>query len=160
MDAILFWLLKSISNQVETVELIGMGAFGGSFLLLLHFVLFKQLKESYQLFKKFKSNQDFFVYLDEANLFFPFQLLEGYWREKSRNEVGNFLKIPFEGIEEYLVEPARGIKRMTPRYYKIKLRGQGEYVYILRSYFKKREVEFIKKLQSKMSNIILNDELR
>lgn len=160
MDAILYWVLKSVSSQIDQVELVAMGIFGCLFLIMLHLILLKQLFESYKLFKKLKSDNDFNVFLDEANLYIPFILLEGFWREKCQNKDGNFLKVSYLNIEEYSVEPSKGIKRVSPPYYKLKLVGEKEHIFILRSYFKKRENEFIENIKKKIPNIVFNDELR
>lgn len=160
MDAILYWVLKSVSTQIAQVELVAMGSVGGLFLIMLHLILLKHLFESYKLFKKLKSENDFNVFLDDASIYIPFILLEGFWREKCQNKDGNFLKVSFLNIEEFSVEPSKGIKRVSPPYYKLKLVGEIENIFILRSYFKKRESEFIENVKKKIPNIVFNDELR
>ncbi len=119
------------------------------------------LWETLVLIKKYLKLKKFNVVLDNRGIYIPFWIFEGCWREIAMVCEKDFLFISFTEVSEFIVEPSRGIKRVSPPYFKIKIKPHEEYIFVLRSTFKGQEKEFIDSVQARIPiQITFNDNLR
>jgi hypothetical protein len=119
------------------------------------------LWETFLLFKKYLKITKFNVVVDNCGIYIPFWAFEGIWREIAVECDKNYLFVSFTDISEFIVEPSRGIKRITPPYFKIKIKSHEAYIFVQRNSFKGQERQFIESFQERLPiQITLNDGLR
>jgi hypothetical protein len=104
--------------------------------------------------------------LDDRGISGPIALLEGPIRDHIRdvNKDCTF-RVPWDAIEDFIVEPSRGKKGQAPPYYKVTIKGgdggiQTSY-FILRSFFMGREQQILDYVGTRLEaeHIVLNDEI-
>jgi hypothetical protein len=161
VNASITWLfLNSINASGETEGYIMIAFMQFMFIALSGYVI-HMYKETNTSAKKYKSLESFEVSVDDNGIYFPFFCFEGIWREIACESEHPFLLVKFSDVKEFSVEPTRGIKRVTPPYYKIKMKDHEEYLYIERKRFYNLEVAFIDAIKSKLPiEIVFNDKLR
>ena len=152
--------IKNESN-IGTAELYVMLIFMQFFFIGLNGYVGYSIWETFLLLKKYLKITKFNVVVDSRGIYIPFWLFEGLWREIAMKCDKNFLFISFAEVSEFIVEPSRGVRRVTPPYFKIKINSHEEYIYILRRSLKGQEKQFIESIQARLPiQVTFNDRLR
>ena len=152
--------IKSASSFGE-IELYGLICFMQFMFVILSGYVICSLQESIALFKKYINLNKFEVMVGKNGIYFPFFIFEGTWREIAQDCYKNFLYVQYFEIQEFVVEPSRGMRRVSPPYFKIKINFHDEYIYVQRSAFARLEKDFVNSIQSKLPiQITFNDSLR
>jgi hypothetical protein len=104
--------------------------------------------------------------LDDRGISGPIALLEGPVRDHIRDVKKDCIFcVPWDAIDDFIVEPSRGKRNQAPPYYKVTVKGgdggmQTSY-FILRSFFMEREQQILDYVGTRLESehIILNDDI-
>jgi hypothetical protein len=167
INVVFIFLMQSLIHQVAIEEIFAIGLFGDSFIILLMSVILINAKNAFLLKKKFQKisigntseNLKSKCIITNGFIYLPLFCIEQF-DEFITEENIQYYKISLDLIDEFIIEPSRGLRRITPPFYKIKLRNDTGPIFIFRSHFGLCEKAFINTIANYIKiQIIYNDKL-
>ena len=108
--------------------------------LLLMFILVQTLlinlsQKLKLLIRIYNVRENFSLIITNSRILVPVLLIEGSWIHFIKDSNLGFVSVPFDQIESFVVEPSRGLKRITPPYFKIKIKKIDQVLFLTRKEF-------------------------